>query len=589
MEMNEQMIKKTLDDVTSSVKFLCEEDLNYLQTSSKLEVLNQKMSELQTLVVYSEDKSFVNTVCAMQIITNNFNDEIMKEFGKSFSKDFKEHQLNFLRNTSNTFDILVNDVENIPSSKEEYQEEKSKEFNKKVKETKKEYEKKSTKEIVNDIIKKTNEKLDSYFESEKDLKEYLSYMSKFHNYSIGNCSLIESQFSGASAVGSYKFWKDNGFPVNKGEKGIQILVPTPIKRFKDENGELQYISKATKEQKEKIKKGELETYNKMGYKQGYVFDVSQTNAKAEDLPKIFPNRWLEGEVADYDTLYKAIENIANKIDVKIIEPKQELGVAKGVSYTLTKEVALNPRNSQLQNVKTLLHELAHAKLHTFDKIDQYSKEEKEFQAEMVAYSVCSYFGIDTSDYSLQYLNHYTKDSDIKEKKKLLNEIKNTSSEFIEIIEETLAKELESKLEKEIQINKDLKQALKEENQIYTKFVWSEHNEIEDGSVYEFEDANEFIKVLNNINKANGVPGYDKTKFELYFDKECTDKFYTGRFDIGNDYGEDLKTHIYKHMNEYQKEYNLSDNKKHALFETLGIEDSKPKVKKEKSKEKEYSV
>ena len=88
-----------------------------------------------------------------------------------------------------------------------------------------------------------------------------------------------------------------------------------------------------------------------------------------------------------------MESIANSIGVDIIAPKSELGVAKGVSYTMSKEVALNPRNSQLQNVKTLLHELAHAKLHTATTKNQYSKSEKEFQAEMVAYSVCSYFGI----------------------------------------------------------------------------------------------------------------------------------------------------------------------------------------------------
>ncbi|PWQ89219.1 hypothetical protein DKX15_15180, partial [Enterococcus faecium] len=119
----------------------------------------------------------------------------------------------------------------------------------------------------------------------------------------------------------------------------------------------------------------------------HVFDLSQTNAKAEDLPRIFPNRWLDGSVTDYKSLYKGMEAIAEKNGVKIIEPKQELGAAKGVSYTLTKEVALNPRNSELQNVKTLLHELAHAKLHTAETHMNYTAPEKEFQAEMTAYAV----------------------------------------------------------------------------------------------------------------------------------------------------------------------------------------------------------
>lgn len=608
MEMNEQMINKILNDVTSSVKFICEEDLNYLQISSKLEVLNQKMAELETLAIYTNDKTFTNTVCAMQVIANNFNDEIMKEFGKPFSKEFKEKQLNFLRNTSSTFDIAVDDVTNIPSSTEEFKEEKARKYNKKMKETKKEYEKKNTKEVVDEIIKKTNEKLNNYFESADDIKEYLTFMSKFHNYSVGNCALIQNQFKGAYAVGSYNFWKEKGFPVKRGEKGIQILVPTPIKRFIDENGKSQYVSKATKEQKEKIKNGELESYTRMGYKQGYVFDVSQTNAKAEDLPKIFPNKWLEGEVYDYDLLKIAMERLSEKIGYKIIDAPYELGVAKGVTFPATNEIALNPRNSDLQNAKTLLHELAHAKLHTAKTMNDYSLEEREFEAEMVAFTVCSHFGIDTSEYSLKYLDHYTKDTDIKERKKLLNEIRETSAEFIDSIEESflnfekerelayadIDREMEKmRMEKEraeLEVDKQLaelekenkelrKEIEKEDNKdiIYTKFVFSEHSGIKEDSVYKFEDANKLIKNLNIL--CRDEIGYYKTQFELYFDKDCTDKFYSGRVDIGDSVEVDLKTHIYNHLNYYQKEHNLSENKKLALFKTLGIDNKKVAIAK----------
>lgn len=181
-----------------------------------------------------------------------------------------------------------------------------------------------------------------------------------------------------------------------------------------------------------------------------MFDVSQTNAKAEDLPRIFPNRWLEGSVQDYRSLYKGMEAIAEKNGVKIIEPKQELGVAKGVSYTLTKEVALNPRNSELQNVKTLLHELAHAKLHTAETHMNYSAPEKEFQAEMTAYTVSSYFGIDTNEYSLGYLANWTQGKELKDKSKLLKEVHETSTEFIETIENTLEEVKEQIHEKEVE-------------------------------------------------------------------------------------------------------------------------------------------
>lgn len=129
-------------------------------------------------------------------------------------------------------------------------------------------------------------------------------------------------------------------------------------------------------------------------------------------------------------------------ELKGISYQEELGSAKGVSYTLTKEVALNPPNSERQNVKTLIHELAHAKLHTKDTHLNYTAAEKEFQAEMTAYTVSSYFGIDTTSYSLDYLSHWTKGKTFEDKTKLLKEVHETSVGFIETIEDILVKERE---------------------------------------------------------------------------------------------------------------------------------------------------
>ncbi|MBS6503359.1 MAG: ImmA/IrrE family metallo-endopeptidase [Clostridium sp.] len=310
---------------------------------------------------------------------------------------------------------------------------------------------------VNELIEKANVGIENSFTTPESLKEFLNYMSKFYNYSLRNASLIQEQFRGALAVGSYAFWKEKGFTVNKGEKGIKILVPNRLSDyFINENGEEVKLKNATKEEKKLIEQGEIEVRKgKLIFNQGYVFEVTQTNAKAEDLPKIFPNKWLDGEVKNYDLMYKAMENIAKKIDVKIIEPKYELGAAKGVSYPLTKEVALNPRNTQVQNIKTLIHELAHAKLHTMETRGKYTSNAKEFQAEMAAYVVCSYFGLDTSEYSFRYISSWTKDVELKDKEKLINEVRETVKEYIEVIEETLIndKELSLSLESENSLEK----------------------------------------------------------------------------------------------------------------------------------------
>lgn len=328
---------------------------------------------------------------------------------------------------------------------------------------KKTYNKKSKEDKereVNELLEKANEGIEKCFTSPEQFKELINYMSKFYNYSFRNTFLIQEQFEGALAVGSYAFWKEKGFTVNKGEKGIKILVPNRLSDyFINSKGEEVKLSKATPEEKRLIEQGEIEVRKgKLIFNQGYVFEVSQTNAKAEELPKIFPGRWLDGEVQNYDLMYKAMENIAKKIGVRIIEPKGELGAVKGVSYPLTKEVALNPRNTQLQNVKTLIHELAHAKLHTIETRDNYTTNEKEFQAEMSAYSVCSYFGLDTSEYSFRYIKNWTKGVELKDKEKLINEVRETVKEYIEIIEETLInnKDKSLLLENENIVEKEIK-------------------------------------------------------------------------------------------------------------------------------------
>ncbi|WP_336495013.1 LPD25 domain-containing protein [Bacillus cereus] len=340
---------------------------------------------------------------------------------------------------------------------------------------KKKYQTKSPeekKEAVQALTKKMEKSVEGYFRTPEDLKEYLTFMAKFYHYSPSNISLIQSQFQGASAVGSFSFWKEKGFPVKKGEKGIKILVPNrTVAKFKDKEGTWKTVTKANEEEKKQIESKSVEVMpGRLYFAVGHVFDLSQTNAKAEDIPRIFPNRWLEGSVTDSQSLYKGMEAIAEKNGVKIIEPKQELGVAKGVSYPLTKEVALNPRNSELQNVKTLLHELAHAKLHTAETHMNYTAPEKEFQAEMTAYAVSSNFGIDTSEYSLGYLASWTQGKEMKDKTKLLKEVHETSIEFIETIENTLEKEKEQINVKEVESMANQNEKQDEKNILLVEFM-----------------------------------------------------------------------------------------------------------------------
>lgn len=291
--------------------------------------------------------------------------------------------------------------------------------------------------------------IDNAFTTPDQMKDWLSFMGRFYQYSSRNATLIKNQFRGAIAVGSFNFFADNGFSVNKGEKAIKILAPnTAQDYFFNEENEKVPVKKANDKEKVLIKRDKIKIHKgKMFYNAVNVFDISQTTATAQDLPKLYPNKWLDGELKDYDLMYKAFKKIADNMNVKIINPdpeERELGTTKGYYDPLYERIGLNPRNSQLQNVKTLLHELTHAKLHNHDSL---TRPQKEFQAEMVAFSVCSYFGIDTSEYSFDYLHNWTENKEFKEKEQLLVDVQNTTKEFIVAVENeiTLEKERNKKM------------------------------------------------------------------------------------------------------------------------------------------------
>lgn len=369
-------------------------------------------------------------------------------------------------------------------------------------------------EEIKELTETMNESIASYFETPEQMAEQLEFMMQFYHYSLRNTALIQNQFSGAQAVGSYKFWQEKGFQVQKGEKAIQILVPNKTQtKFKDDNGKWKGIKYANTQEKKRIKSGELEKKEGRTYfGKGSVFDISQTNAKASDLPEIFPNKWMEGNVANYQAMLGAMVEVGNNLDVTIGEPMEELGSAKGAFYygmgTRQNHIGLNPRNGELQNVKTLLHELAHAKLHSSpENRMNLSSEEKEFQAEMTAYAVASYFDIDTTDYSLSYLANWTQGKELQDKVKLLEEVRAASFEFIEIMEPELMKDKVNSLEngkdlflQAVQDRKDTSELI-EVNQEAMNYIIDNMGEEHTKGLYYRVNGDVIVGVDNSTNDA----------------------------------------------------------------------------------------
>lgn len=327
---------------------------------------------------------------------------------------------------------------------------------------------------IKNLSEKALEEIKKYTTSPEHLLEYAEFLSRFHSYSLNNMSLIQNQFRGAIAVASFKDWKDKGYSVNKGEKGIDILSYAPITLFKDSEGNYKQISAATKEEKEMIKEGKIETRKINNYKKGHVFDISQTNAPVEDLPKIFPNKQFNFNIEDSnnaDLLLKGIRGIAKNLNIEIKDMKDssfgqtELGTAKGMFIqntinTSQKEILLNSRNTPTQNLATAIHELAHAKMHYIgsEMSENVNKATLEFQAELTSYIICKHYGMDTSEKAIPYIAKWTNNGEkLEEKQKALEGVHKTAKEFIDIMDTVITQE------KELTLNSDKSMNYHDEN------------------------------------------------------------------------------------------------------------------------------
>ena len=300
-------------------------------------------------------------------------------------------------------------------------------------------------EKLKEITDRLEQGIAELFDSER-YKEYLKVMSKFHNYSFRNTVLIAMQKPDASLVAGFSAWKNN-FERNvmKGQKGIKIIAPSPYKIKQ----EMQKIDPHT--QKPIIgKDGKPVTEEKEvtipAYKVVSVFDVSQTEGK--ELPDIAVDE-LTGDVDRYKDFFAALEKTS---PVPIAFENIE-GGSHGYYHLEDKRIAINEGMSELQTLKTAIHEIAHAKLHDIDlnapKDEQprVDRRTREVEAESVAYTVCQHYGLDTSDYSFGYVAGWSSGRELSELKSSLETIRSAAAEIINSIDANLA-ELQKAQDKE---------------------------------------------------------------------------------------------------------------------------------------------
>ena len=263
------------------------------------------------------------------------------------------------------------------------------------------------------------------FESEK-YKGYLNAMSKFHHYSFSNVMLILMQCPEASMVAGYTTWKKQfGRTVKKGEHGIMILAPAPYKRIV-ETEKIDPLTKAPILDANGDPIRETDYIVQQNFKVVYVFDVSQTEGR--ELPSLGVGE-LSGEVEHFERIFAAVEALS-PVPVEY-RPAQK---SKGCYSHWEQKIYLNQGMSQVQTLKTLIHETAHALLHARPEAADKDRHTREVEAESIAYVVCQHFGIDTADYSFPYVTSWSSGKELDELKASLDCISKTASGLITAME-----------------------------------------------------------------------------------------------------------------------------------------------------------
>ena len=285
-------------------------------------------------------------------------------------------------------------------------------------------------EKVKEITARLEQGVQAIFDSDR-YKEFLTAMSKFHDYSLNNTILIAMQ--GGNLVMGFRQWeKEFDRHVKKGEKGIKIFAPAPykVKKLVDKidpetrKPMLDREGKPIKEEKE---------ITVPAFKVITVFDISQTEGKEFPDLSVKP---LLADVEQYEDFFAALEK-ASPVPIAF---EQIGGSANGYFSLTDKRIAIKEGVSELQAVKTAIHEIAHAKLHDVDlnappeEQNRAPRHTREVQAESVAYTVCQHFGLDTSDYSFGYVAGWSSGKEMTELKASLETIQTTAKELITEIE-----------------------------------------------------------------------------------------------------------------------------------------------------------
>ena len=291
---------------------------------------------------------------------------------------------------------------------------------------------------IKEITDKLEQGVQDVFQS-NSYKELLNVMARMPHYSINNQILIAMQTGGqATMCQSFTGWKQVGRYVKAGEKGIKIFAPA-LYTIQKEMDKLDAQGKPVLDSDgEPVKETQEVTVN--AFKVVNTFDISQTDGK--EIPTIGVDE-LSGDVDRFSALMAALTEVC-PVPIAFEDIP---GDAKGYYSQTEKRIAIQEGMGEVQTVKTVLHEMAHQKLHAKEvvaKSDDKSRRSKEVEAESVAFVVCQHYGIDTSDYSFGYVAGRSAGKETPELKTSLQTIRDAASQMISAIDDKLEEHSKAK-------------------------------------------------------------------------------------------------------------------------------------------------
>lgn len=287
----------------------------------------------------------------------------------------------------------------------------------------------STKLDLTEINARLEKNLEELFRNNR-FQDMLNVMASGHQYSFNNALLIAMQRPEATMVRGFKQWQALGRQVNKGEKGIDILVPSfkkvEVQKINEQTGEI--LKDENGDPQSEIRQ------SISGFVMGKVFDVSQTEGK--DIPNVrdFIQEELKSPESLTELYNRFIEQTNNHPSNSLVirEEAHESESYGGYYNRNDEKIVINTAVSKTaeQKFRVLIHEYAHSQLHHKENdMKDLPRGHKEAQAECAAYIVSQYYGFDTDLSSTGYIATWAQDLNLA--KQAIKEVQDVSRSTIE--------------------------------------------------------------------------------------------------------------------------------------------------------------